>query len=188
MDFITYQQSPTLHLCCNLGALPSRRRTQIKNPFPGTRLQELSGRHGTGLLDIINARFMKRMLPGLLRLVIIKTCLRPGNRRQGKRPCPRKILRLRLQRIYPQGLMPFLLQRLGKRLIFLPQHFFHSVYKALWKHYHGSFLLIIISGDRTDTSLLKELYQIFFLNASGNFTFPYPVRRTQRNRHRTAGA
>ena len=91
MDFIADKNPLSLHISRNLRAFSPGRSAQIQNPLPGKRPKILCGRHGAWLLDIIRARVMVRMFPGLVLGLIIITGFRPRNRRKGKLRLSQKI-------------------------------------------------------------------------------------------------
>ena len=79
MDLVAEQNPLPAHGRPDLRSLSARRGAQIQHPFPGTGVQEGRGRHGAGLLNIIDPGLVPGMFSRLILLSVIKTVSLPGN-------------------------------------------------------------------------------------------------------------
>ncbi len=128
MDLIAHQQSPAPHPPGDLGAFTSGGGAEVQHLLPRFRPQKNHRGHGTGLLDVIDPRFMVGMSARAGKsMAVVKAFLLPGHSlqmpgAQGQKTLP-GFLRTppAFQRIHPQRPVTFPLQSLQELPVFVSQ-------------------------------------------------------------------
>ena len=85
MDLIAQQKAFSQQVSGDLSRLAARRRAEVQHTVSRLRLQKFHHCHSAGLLNVIQPRFMVRMLSRPVPRIVVIAFLRPRNLRQVKR-------------------------------------------------------------------------------------------------------